>query len=196
MIAYILGAKLPARARVLDLGCGTGADAIFLAEQNYEAHGLDFSAQALLLAEQRAHDRGVVVDWHECSALKTPFDDSYFDLIADRGCFHHISWRPRRQYAEEIARILRPGGVLFLRGSREADGPFFPVDRVSLSESFDPQRFEIGPDIPFFYAVDTGGIGATAVTIVRRDLNMVRGKRTFVPQTADETGPPLSRGGE
>jgi len=38
---------------VLDLGCGTGADAIFLAEQNYEAHGLDFSAQALLLAEQR-----------------------------------------------------------------------------------------------------------------------------------------------
>jgi SAM-dependent methyltransferase len=69
----------------------------------------------------------VVVDWHECSALKTPFDDSYFDLIADRGCFHHISWRPRRQYAEEIARILRPGGVLFLRGSREADGPFFPL---------------------------------------------------------------------
>jgi methylase of polypeptide subunit release factors len=53
MIAYILGARLPARARVLDLGCGTGADAIFLAEQNYEAHGLDFSAQALLLAEQR-----------------------------------------------------------------------------------------------------------------------------------------------
>lgn len=196
MIAYILGARLPARARVLDLGCGTGADAIFLAEQNYEAHGLDFSAQALLLAEQRAHDRGVVVDWHECSALKTPFDDSYFDLIADRGCFHHMSWRPRRQYAEEIARILRPGGVLFLRGSREADGPFFPVDRVSLSESFDPQLFEIGPDIQFFYAVDTGGIGATAVTIVRRDLNMVRGKRTFVPETADEAGPPLARGGE
>jgi ubiquinone/menaquinone biosynthesis C-methylase UbiE len=194
LIAYILGARLAARTRVLDLGCGTGADAIFLAKQNYEVHGLDFSKEALRLAEQRARDCGVVVDWHECSALNTPFDDGYFDLITDRGCFHHIGGALRRQYAEEIARILRRGGVLFLRGNRKAETPFFPVDRDSLSENFDPQLFEIGPDIPFFCAVDTGGICATAVTIVRRDLNIVRGKRpiSFLKWLTK----PLSRGDE
>lgn len=179
-IGYILGARLPAGARVLDLGCGTGADAIFLAKQNFEVYGVDFAKEALRLAEQRASEEGVVVDWRECSALNTPFDDGYFDLITDRGCFHHIAGPRRREYASEIARILRPGGALFLRGCRASDdGPFFPVDHNSILETFDPQFFEIGADAPFFYAVDSGGIPAMAVTIVRRDLNVARGKRPF-----------------
>jgi SAM-dependent methyltransferase len=180
LVGYILGARLPSRARVLDLGCGTGADAIFLAKQNLEVHAVDFSKEALLLAERRATQENVVVDWRECSALDTPFDDGYFDLITDRGCFHHIGGARRRQYAVEIARILKPGGVLFLRGCQASDdGPFFPVERNSISESFDSQLFEIGPDTPFFYAVDSGGINATAVTIVRRDLDAARGRRPF-----------------
>jgi SAM-dependent methyltransferase len=179
LVGYILGARLPARTRALDLGCGAGADAIFLAQQNFEVHGLDFSAEALCLAEQRARECGVRVDWHECSALNTPFDVGYFDLITDRGCCHHIGGLLRRRYAEEVARILKPGGVLFLRGRREVDDPFFPIDRNSLSESFDSDRFEIGPDIPFFYEVDSGGIYATAVTIFRRDLQAGRARRPF-----------------
>lgn len=180
LIGYILGARLAPHTRVLDLGCGTGADAIFLAKQNFEAHGVDFSEEALRLAKQRASEHNVVVDWRECSALKTPFDSGYFDLITDRGCYHHIDGPRRHQYANEIARILRPGGVLFLRGCRASDdGPFFPIEHYSLFDSFDPQLFEIGPDTPFFYAVDDGGIDASAVTIVRRDLNVVRGKWPF-----------------
>ena len=69
LIGYILGARLPPGTRALDLGCGTGADAIFLAKQNFEVHGVDFSEEALLLAEQHARERNVVVDWRECSAL-------------------------------------------------------------------------------------------------------------------------------
>jgi ubiquinone/menaquinone biosynthesis C-methylase UbiE len=179
LIGYMLGARLPARAQVLDLGCGTGADAIFLANQNYEVHGLDFSREALRLAEQRARECGVVVEWHECSALNTPFGDGFFDLITDRGCFHHIGGVLRSQYAKEIARVLKPGGTLFLRGCRKCEDTFFPIDPNSLSESFDPQLFEIGPDVPFFCAVDTGGINATAVRIVRRDLIVGRDKRSF-----------------
>jgi SAM-dependent methyltransferase len=180
LIGYILGARLPPNARVLDLGCGTGADAIFLAKQNFEVHGVDFSKEALRLAEQRASQESVVVDWRECSALNTPFDDGYFDLITDRGCFHHIDGPRRRQYADEIARILKPRGVLFLRGCRASDdGPFFPIEHNSISDSFDQQVFEIGPDTPFFYAVDSGGIPATAVTITRRGLNAAPRKRTF-----------------
>jgi ubiquinone/menaquinone biosynthesis C-methylase UbiE len=153
------------------LGCRTGADAIFLAKQNFEVHGLDFSGEALRLAEQRVREHGVVVNWHEGSALNTPFGSGYFDLIADRGLCQHMGGTLRRQYAEEIARILKPGGVLFLRGCREHEVPFFAINRDSLTESFDAELFEIGPDIPFFCAVDGGGIYATAVAIVRRGSN-------------------------
>jgi ubiquinone/menaquinone biosynthesis C-methylase UbiE len=198
LIGYTLGAKLAPLTRVLDLGCGTGADAIFLATQNFEVHGLDFSAEALRLAEQRARESGVVVQWHECSALDTPFNDGNFDLITDRGCCHHIGGPLRRQYANEVARILRPGGVLFLRGCRVSEDPFFPIDGNSLSESFHPHLFEIGPDIPFFYAVDGGGIYATAVTITRRDSHIGRVKRSFSFLKRLTGGPttPRSVGGE
>ena len=123
---------------MLDLGCGTGADAVCLATMNYEVFGVDFSSEALRLAQERAREQGVGVNWHECSALDTPFDDGFFDLIADRGCCHHIGGEQRRQYAQEVGRILRPGGVLFLRGCRASDdGLFFPIDRSSLPQSFD-----------------------------------------------------------
>jgi ubiquinone/menaquinone biosynthesis C-methylase UbiE len=181
LIGYILGARPAPRARVLDLGCGTGADAIFLAGQNYDVHGLDFSAEALRLARQRAGERSVVLAWHESSALKTPFDDGYFDLITDRGCCHYMAGSIRRQYAEEVARILRPGGTLFLRGCRiPEDTSFATIDRNSLVECFDPRLFEIGPVIPFYLTVDNGGIDANAVTIVRRDLSTVGGLRATI----------------
>ena len=67
-----------------------------------------------------------------------------------------------------------------MRGCRASDdGPFFPVERNSILESFDQQLFEIGPDIQFYYAVDSGGIPATAVAIVRREMNAVRDERPF-----------------
>jgi ubiquinone/menaquinone biosynthesis C-methylase UbiE len=170
LVGYILGGGYPPRARVLDLGCGTGADAIFLAGQNYEVHGLDFSPEALRLARQRANEFGVTIGWHECSALTTPFDNGYFDLVTDRGCCHYMRGPARRRYAEEVARILRPGGALFLRGCRNLEDTYFAtIDQDSLAESFDAGLFEIGPIIPFYLVVDSGGIDANAVTIVRRD---------------------------
>jgi ubiquinone/menaquinone biosynthesis C-methylase UbiE len=168
LVGYILGSRPAPRARVLDLGCGTGADGIFLAAQNYEVHGLDFSAEALRLARQRAAEANVTITWYECSALNTPFCDGYCDLITDRGCCHYMRGSVRRQYAEEVARILRPGGSLFLRGCRDPEDAYFAtIDRDSLAESFDPRLFKIGPVIPFYLAVDSGGICANAVTIVR-----------------------------
>lgn len=166
LVGYISGASLGARARVLDAGCGSGQDAIFLASRNFEVHGLDFSAEALKLAKVRA--RGVSVSWHLGSILSTPFEAGYFDLITDRGCFHHIGGSRRLKYSEEIARILKPGGVLLLRGCRRPQPPFFPIDAYTIAETFDEKLFEIGPDVPFYLVVDAGGLEATLVTIVRR----------------------------
>jgi 2-polyprenyl-3-methyl-5-hydroxy-6-metoxy-1,4-benzoquinol methylase len=77
LVGYVLGARLPPGSRVLDLGCGTGADAVFLASLNYETFGADFSAEALGLTQKRAREQGVVVNLRECNALNTPFDDGF-----------------------------------------------------------------------------------------------------------------------
>jgi ubiquinone/menaquinone biosynthesis C-methylase UbiE len=168
LVGYMLGAKLAAGARVLDMGCGSGQDAVFLASLNLEVHGLDFSAEALKVAEDRAREHGVLVSWHLGSALTTPFDSGYFDLITDRGCFHHIGGAHRPKYGEEIARILKPRGILFLRGCRRPEPPFFPIHSETIAETFDERLFEIGPAVPFYLVVDAGGLQATMVTIVRR----------------------------
>ena len=194
LIAYILGARLAPGARVLDLGCGTGADAIFLAKQGFEVHGLDFSGEALRFAEQRARDCGVLVDWHECSALSTPFRNDFFDLITDRGCCHHLRGAVRRQYAQEVARILKPGGALFLRGCCKPEDTYFAtIDRSSLTESFDSRLFEIGPVMPFFLTVDSGGIDANLVRIVRRDPRANRRPWPSFLEWLTTTAPALER---
>lgn len=126
LVGYMLGARLGAGARVLDVGCGSGRDAIFPAGCGLEVHGFDFSAEALDVAKDRARERNTVVSWHLGSVLNAPFDSGYFDLITDRGCFHHIGGPRRAKYAEEIARILKAGGVLFLRGCRRPEPPFSP----------------------------------------------------------------------
>jgi SAM-dependent methyltransferase len=166
LIGYISSASLDVGARVLDAGCGSGRDAIFLAGCGFETHGLDFSAEALDIA--RGRDSARSVNWHHGSMLKTPFPAQHFDLITDRGCLHHIGGARRVEYAKEIARILKPGGILFLRGCRRPLAPFFPINPETIAETFDADLFEIGRDIPFFLVVDGGGLEATLATIVRR----------------------------
>ncbi len=106
-------ATIPQRA--IDLGCGTGADAVFLAQQGIEVIGLDISPTALDLGRQRAAKSGVEVEWVEGSVLDLPLPDAHVDLAIDRGCLHHVPHDEQPAYAREAARVLRPGGVLLVR---------------------------------------------------------------------------------
>jgi SAM-dependent methyltransferase len=95
LVGYVTGAKLGKHSRVLDVGCGSGQDAVFLASGDLDVHGLDFSAEALRLAERRARARrcGLLA---LLDALSSSFEAAYFDLVTDHGCFHHLG-EPRRR---------------------------------------------------------------------------------------------------
>jgi hypothetical protein len=54
-------------------------------------------------------------------------------LVTDRGCFHHLPEEARSRYATEVARFLKPGGALLLRGSRVPQTPFIPITVESLA---------------------------------------------------------------
>lgn len=98
-----------APARVLDVGCGTGALAQLVLEAlpDVELDGIDLSAAMLDRARQRLGRRAAL---HRADSEHLPFADETFDVAYCNDSFHHYP-DPRRA-AFEAWRVLRPGGVL------------------------------------------------------------------------------------
>jgi ubiquinone/menaquinone biosynthesis C-methylase UbiE len=100
---------------VLDVGSGQGTDAIFLASRGFDVTALDQSAGAAEVALRETAKAGVSIHYVVGNALAMEFPDDRFDLVVERGCFHHISLGDRPTYARQIARVLRPGGRYLYR---------------------------------------------------------------------------------
>jgi SAM-dependent methyltransferase len=97
-------------ARVLELGCGNGRNAIYLAGLGCTVDAVDFSAQAIGWAREQAQRARAPVTFHRCSIFDPRFNGASYDLVYDSGCFHHIPPHRRDDYASLVHRVLRPGG--------------------------------------------------------------------------------------
>lgn len=169
LVGCIAGGLIPAGATVLDIGCGAGREIVFLARCGFKAIGVDLSAEALRIGSERAQAAGVSVDFRQGSALQLPLDDASVDFANDRGCFHHIADMLRMQYAEEAARVLKPGGRLLLRGCREeGDETFVLVTEEAIEKYFRPELFSRGPILPIELVSDAGSLKANVVMLTRR----------------------------
>jgi SAM-dependent methyltransferase len=169
LVSLLAAGLVPEGGCVLDLGCGSGKDAVFMATAGYRTSGLDISAEALEIARAYASASEQSVSWHRASALDLPFADEQFDFISDRGCLHHIRADDRPRYAHEVARVLKPGGRLLLRGSAEGRFPFIPITPRSISEDFPEPPFSIGPIRPIRLVTDSGSIRGTIALIRKSD---------------------------
>ena len=102
-----------APGRAIDLGCGTGTNAVYLARHGWSAVGVDFAGRAIAKARRRARDAGVSCTFFvgDVAALEVP---GPFDLALDIGCLHSISVGSRAAYATGLARVVRSGGTYLL----------------------------------------------------------------------------------
>ena len=101
------------KGRVLDLGCGAGGHAIFLAGAGFEVTGIDFMPKAIELARNGATQSGVSVDWVQADVLAWQ-PSAPFDLILDAGCLHHIPVSRMPLYKKRVLSWLNPGGDFVL----------------------------------------------------------------------------------
>lgn len=108
-IDAFLASAFAAPGDALDLGCGGGQVAIKLAAHGYRVVGVDFAPSAIALAKRNAPELTFVVG--DCLALELP--SASFDLAVDNHVLHCIVGADRARFLREVARVLRPGGLLF-----------------------------------------------------------------------------------
>jgi SAM-dependent methyltransferase len=102
------------RGDVLDIGCGLGDNAIYLAQHGHHVTGLDISPTALITAERRAKDAGVEIAFAVADATKLDGYTDRFDTVIDSGMFHTLDEDGKRSYLTALHRATRPGARLLL----------------------------------------------------------------------------------
>jgi len=98
-----------ARGRALDLGCGQGVHAVYLAQQGFSVAAIDFVPAAVAAARARAKQAGVEVELREGDVLDYTAP-SPFDIVLDSGCLHHLPKGKVGAYRARLDEWLAPRG--------------------------------------------------------------------------------------
>jgi SAM-dependent methyltransferase len=129
--------------RILEVGCGPGANLWFCAREGFTVHGIDGSAHAVTLAVQRLDQE--CPGWRGRISTgdfsRIDYVDSHFDAVIDSESICHNDFDSSRATYREIARVLKPGGKLFVRTfatGTTGDGTGEPLGRGAWRVSEGP----------------------------------------------------------
>ncbi len=157
--AFVRLSGRKAGARVLDVGCGSGAFTEVLQQRGFAACGLDISSKLIALARRKFPD----IDFHEGDAENLPFEAGAFDGVLLSGLIHHFP--DQRRLAAEVFRVLKPGGR-FVAFDPNRMNPFMWLYR--------------DPSSPFYSSV---GVTENERPILARRTAEIFRKAGFVVQT-------------
>jgi ubiquinone/menaquinone biosynthesis C-methylase UbiE len=124
----------PAGKRIVDVGCGEGALSRFLAGEGAQVVGLDPAADKIEAAARAATAEGSAADFRVGGGESLPFEDGSLDVVLYSNSLHHVSLDAMRPALQEAARVLKPGGLLYVMEPL-ARGPFFEIQRLWNDET-------------------------------------------------------------
>jgi SAM-dependent methyltransferase len=165
--------------RILEIGCGSGANLWMIAREGFDAHGLDLSAESLALCRRMLDHWGVEAALSCSSMTKIGYPDAHFDAVVDVFSSNCLDERDFGDCLDEVTRVLKPGGRFFsYHPSKGSDvfrdpGPARRIDASTLDGIRRPTAPFAGQAYPFrFIAPDE-----YAAELARRGIATLRNER-------------------
>jgi SAM-dependent methyltransferase len=126
LVALVEGPGALAPGKAIDIGCGTGTQAIYLAQHGWHVTAVDIVDRVLDAARRKGHAAGVSVEWKrgDVARLGAVAGEDTFALLFDRGCFHGLPDAARDGYAAGASSIASLGAhFLFVAFAPARRGP-------------------------------------------------------------------------
>ena len=138
----VLRDKFPYPCRILDVGCGGGYLANFLAKKGHIVSGVDLSQKSLEIAKQT--DTSHSVEYRRASAYELPYGEGTFDAVTAMDLLEHVE-HPA-QVIEEASRVLKKGGLFFFHTfNRNMLSYFMVIKGVEWCFSNAPSNMHVYP---------------------------------------------------
>jgi SAM-dependent methyltransferase len=142
----------------LEIGCGTGANAVYLAQQRFQVNAVDVSPLAVAAARGRATAAGVEIRFVVGDVLECPELVGPFAFFFERGVYHHMRTVDLQGYLRVLERILRPGALgLVLAGNARLPRTGPPVVAEEEIRRELGSLFEIVRLREFYFDADDSG---------------------------------------
>lgn len=122
--ALIEQSNMEPAQEVLDLACGTGTLAILAKKYHPQANvtAIDGDLNILTIADRKAKQANVAIHFDHGLSFSLPYSNERFDCVLSSLFFHHLSWPDKQRTAQELYRVLRPGGELHVADWGRATG--------------------------------------------------------------------------
>ena len=125
---------------VLDVGCGTGENALHVASLGWPVLGVDVAETALAIARAKAAERGIAAEFAAADALHLERLGRRFETVLDCGLFHTFGGDERLAYVASLASVTERAGTLYVLcfSDRGPDAGPHPVSQEELRAAFSP----------------------------------------------------------
>lgn len=101
--------------KILEVGCGPGANIWYLAREGFEVYGIDGSPTAIAKAKDRIADEGFNAQLKVGDIMTLPYDDCFFDAVIDVECLYCNDRKDTKAILGEISRCLKDDGLFYSR---------------------------------------------------------------------------------